>query len=54
MFHDRNVPNWLLLLAFLGRSPAGTLDVRIIDETGSSCPARVYLTDVQGEPKFAP
>jgi hypothetical protein len=43
-----------LLGAWPGYSFAGTLSVKIVDETGSACPARIYLTDAKGEAKFAP
>lgn len=41
-----------LLLVSVDRLAAGTLAVQIVDETGSSCPARVYLTDETNDVKF--
>ena len=45
------LPVILSLLMTTG-ARAGTLAVRILDERGKSTPARVYLTDNAGRPRF--
>lgn len=49
-----NILKGLLFFVVSGCAAGGTLEVNIVDETGSLCPARVYLTDARGEAKFAP
>jgi hypothetical protein len=43
-----------MIFALSANAVAGTLSIRILDETGAPTPARVYLTDDQGKAVFAP
>ncbi len=50
----RNALWFILLSVGMEQARAARLTVRIVDEDGAPCPARVYLAGERGEVQFAP